>query len=215
MRWCTHGRHRVSLEACQDDDGVIRATCNTCRGRRVQNAAVSHQTMAGDEQARLQEENDTEDPPAPDPIQDEYDELLNDGDDVFYMNIDLPEDSAVTTDEAACLKQFDAALERLKLETCLTCNETGFDLNLVENECRRCRMDKGGPTKKFLFENNATPCKDIIFCLHNYTSTDTYLGFSTRTTCMSEGIDGDGRATDFPGNYYDAGQVHQRTTALL
>jgi hypothetical protein len=31
MRWCTLGHHQVTVDACQAEDGSMRATCRTCR----------------------------------------------------------------------------------------------------------------------------------------------------------------------------------------
>lgn len=72
------------------------------------------------------------------PNVDEFDKAFGDGADL--MNVDLPDDSALSQREAAN-----------------DCLEDGFDLNLADGRCSRCHGDKGDPVRKWSAANKVHP----------------------------------------------------------
>jgi hypothetical protein len=89
------------------------------------------------------------------PNVDEFDKAFGDGADL--MNVDLPDDSALSQREAALLKNLNKKLDEIKYETCNDCLEDGFDLNLADGRCSRCHGDKGDPVRKWSAANKVHP----------------------------------------------------------
>ncbi|TFK89922.1 hypothetical protein K466DRAFT_464337, partial [Polyporus arcularius HHB13444] len=104
---------------------------------------------------------------------DEYEDYF--GDDTELMNLDVPEESALNACEAAHSEAFQKKIEALTLQSCSVCHEQGFDLNVRDSQCSRCRTDKGDPVKKFSPENNAVPDPTRPACLQNLTEMEEML----------------------------------------
>ncbi|KAF7307266.1 ATP-dependent DNA helicase [Mycena indigotica] len=86
---------------------------------------------------------------------DEYDEFFGDGSDM--MDIDLPEDSAISAREAAAIAKMNAELAQLEIGRCSGCREEGFDVQLkTAMLCKRCDADHG-EVKKWSTDNNTNP----------------------------------------------------------
>jgi hypothetical protein len=145
------GSHdQVSVEDCTSDDGSLRATCRAYLRRKHErrlalSAAVeaAQQVEQEFEAARLQG-GDAEGDEVPD--FDEFDEAFGDGADL--MDVNLPDDSALSQREATLLENLNKKLDEIEFGTCDDCLEDGFDLNLVDGRCSRCRSDKGDPVRK-------------------------------------------------------------------
>lgn len=86
---------------------------------------------------------------------DEYNEIFGDSQDL--MDVDLPEDSALTDCEGKLLQTMNEKLDALRIEMCTTCIEEAFNMNLQAGICLWCRNDKGEPVKKWSNENNVNP----------------------------------------------------------
>ncbi|KAI0276661.1 hypothetical protein BGY98DRAFT_1167367 [Russula aff. rugulosa BPL654] len=76
-------------------------------------------------------------------------------DDTQWMDIDLPQNSAVSTREKNCFKTCDNGWP---MSTCGTCHEHAFDLTTHRqtNECSRCHADKHENGKQWSNANNVT-----------------------------------------------------------
>jgi len=61
----------------------------------------------------------------------------------WMMDIDLPDDSAVTVMEKAHLDNFWHELKRIRLQDCTTCQEHGFVTGTprIHWECAQCAAD--------------------------------------------------------------------------
>lgn len=157
-RWCTPGGHRVSITACTAEDGTIRAACRDCLAEQRARYAAAVAAAQDEQHAQDETENSLGDDHAEGfeaAAMDEYDEIFGDGQDL--MDVDLPEDSALTDREAKLLQTMNEKLDALRIETCTTCMEEGFNMNLQVGICSRCRNDKGEPVRKWSNENNANP----------------------------------------------------------
>lgn len=86
--------------------------------------------------------------------------MFGGGDDL--AGIDLPNESALLSAEERLLHTFNEKLDALTLDTCSCCREQDFDLTLRDGECKRCREDHAGPTRKWSAENGVNPCEFII-----------------------------------------------------
>ncbi|KIY47505.1 hypothetical protein FISHEDRAFT_20904, partial [Fistulina hepatica ATCC 64428] len=116
---------------------------------------------------------------APDGVEihevDEFDAFFGDGSDL--MDIDLPQDSALSRDEAECLRKFDDALRALSYDTCVCCHEIGFDMDIIDEVCGRCRKDVPGNddnndephVRKWSDRNNVNPLLVVPPELQNLT----------------------------------------------
>ncbi|KAJ7198021.1 hypothetical protein GGX14DRAFT_319095, partial [Mycena pura] len=86
---------------------------------------------------------------------DEFDEFFGDGRDM--MDIDLPDDVAVSSREAEAIAKMNAELDALAIHQCTGCREEGFDVKLkTATLCRRC-TDDTGDIRKWSDENNTNP----------------------------------------------------------
>ncbi|KAJ7214380.1 hypothetical protein GGX14DRAFT_327210, partial [Mycena pura] len=85
---------------------------------------------------------------------DEYDEFFGDGWEM--MDVDLPEDSAISGREAAAIAKMNAELAGLSIGKCSGCREEGFDKLKTATLCKRCDAD-GGEVRKWSDENNTNP----------------------------------------------------------
>ncbi|KAJ7921768.1 hypothetical protein B0H13DRAFT_1604262, partial [Mycena leptocephala] len=109
-----------------------------------------------------------------DPV-DEYDALFGDGSDL--NGIDLPDDAALSPDEARCWSNFDAAVDAVTRAACGCCREEGFNIQLkASGFCARCHSDKG-EVKTWSDENNVNPMAEILRpeCLKNLTDMEEML----------------------------------------
>ncbi|KAI0367562.1 hypothetical protein BV20DRAFT_927240, partial [Pilatotrama ljubarskyi] len=104
---------------------------------------------------------------------DDFDAIFGDGSEL--AGVDLLEDSALNHNEDRLWKTFHQKLNALALQTCMTCHERDFDLNLRHDECARCRNDKGDPVKKFSTANNMIPAVTRPLCLQNLTDMEEML----------------------------------------
>ncbi|KAJ7854134.1 hypothetical protein B0H13DRAFT_1642512, partial [Mycena leptocephala] len=105
----------------------------------------------------------------------DYDAIFGDGSDL--AGIDLPDDSAISPDEAQCLKNFDAALDAVKISACGCCREEGFNIKLkASGECARCNNDHRD-IKMWSDENHVNPMPENIRpdCLKNLTEMEEML----------------------------------------
>ena len=85
---------------------------------------------------------------------DEFDLVFGNGGDL--TGIGLPADSAVSAQEASLLKNLNEKLDAIVFETCDSCWEEGFDLNVKDRMCGSCRRDKD-PVKKWSAANAVHP----------------------------------------------------------
>ncbi|KAJ7061425.1 hypothetical protein C8F01DRAFT_956965, partial [Mycena amicta] len=86
---------------------------------------------------------------------DEYDEIFGNGGEM--MDIDLPEDVAVSAREATAMAKMNAELDALSIRQCAGCREESFDLKLkTATFCGRCADDMGD-VRKWSAENNTNP----------------------------------------------------------
>ncbi|KAJ7801274.1 hypothetical protein B0H14DRAFT_2238188, partial [Mycena olivaceomarginata] len=105
---------------------------------------------------------------------DEYDALL-DGENFPHM--DLPDDSAVSPDEATCMRNFDAAINAIKDEICGCCHEEGFNIQLkASGNCSRCHGDRRD-VKMWSDANNVNPMPENQrpACVKNLTEMEEML----------------------------------------
>jgi hypothetical protein len=160
MRWCAFGKHRVFIEECQTEDGAIRATCTACRTRLQERTAVA--ALAREQADALRNEydeaanDDNADGVQAEPVDvDEFDGVFGDGNDL--MDIDLPDDCAVSAREQELLRVLDEKLADIKYETCNTCLEEAFDMHVKDGMCAACSRDKEDPVRKWSAENGVHP----------------------------------------------------------
>ena len=74
------------------------------------------------------------------------------------MNINLPDDSALSAREQALLKQLNEKLDDIKFETCNYCFELeGFGMQVNYGMCATCKRDNGDPVRKWSAENGVHP----------------------------------------------------------
>jgi hypothetical protein len=158
MRWCAPGSHQVLTEECQAEDGRIRAACGACLARLRERTAAA--ALAQEQIAAMR--NDYEDAAGDgdaDGIEgvaiDEFDAEFGDGNDL--MDVDLPDDSAVSARERALLKILDEKLADIKFETCDYCLEEGFSMQVNNGMCASCKRDNGDPVRKWSAENGIHP----------------------------------------------------------
>jgi hypothetical protein len=86
---------------------------------------------------------------------DEFDNVFGDG--TNLMNVDLPDDSALSRHEAALLENPNKQLDEIELKTCDDCLEEGFDLSVEDGRCSSCRNDTGDPVRKWSAANEVHP----------------------------------------------------------
>jgi hypothetical protein len=86
---------------------------------------------------------------------DEFDNAFGDGTDL--MNVDLPDDSALSRHEAALLENLNKKLDEVEFKTCDDCLEEGFDLSVEDGRCSSCRNDTGDPVRKWSAANKVHP----------------------------------------------------------
>jgi hypothetical protein len=86
---------------------------------------------------------------------DEFDNAFGDGTDL--MNVDLPDDSALSRHEAALLENLNKKLDEVEFKTCDDCLEEGFDLSVEDGRCSSCRNDTGEPVQKWSAANKVHP----------------------------------------------------------
>ena len=96
-RWCSVGHHQVSIEACTNPDGEVMASCVHCC-QRHQNEHTAADNLAPDI-------NDVLLGPV-EGIEDGLDVDNEFRDMQWMMDIDLPDDSAVTVMEKAWHENF-------------------------------------------------------------------------------------------------------------
>ncbi|OBZ72855.1 hypothetical protein A0H81_07000 [Grifola frondosa] len=176
QRWCSGCRHQVTQDACQDTNGTLHATCQACRARHQ--ARELAQVAAAQQNADHNiEHEDVPENDQPEGIQsveiDEFDHILGDG--AEYMNIDAPEENALNAMEEVLLASFREKLAALVLQACNICHEQGFDLNVRDDLCSRCKSDKGDLVRKFSPENNMSPVLEHPVCLRNLTDMEEML----------------------------------------
>ncbi|KAF9536059.1 hypothetical protein CPC08DRAFT_652285, partial [Agrocybe pediades] len=105
---------------------------------------------------------------------DDYDDVFGDGLDL--MDVDLPDDTALSERERVLLEKFEAKLAALSYETCDICLEEGFEMHLEAGVCASCKRDKGDPVKKWSAENSVHPGKyDVPPCLQGLTDMEDML----------------------------------------
>jgi len=86
---------------------------------------------------------------------DEYDAVFGDGHDL--MDVDLPDDSALSAREQALLKKLNEKLAEIKFETCDYCLEEGFSMQVNRGMCAACKRDNGDPVRKWSAGNGVHP----------------------------------------------------------
>ncbi|KAF7371836.1 hypothetical protein MVEN_00040400 [Mycena venus] len=179
-RYCAQGRHEVSLRECTAPDGTVYLTCQKCLISRRDARASTARTgeAAADRDAEdhgegLNPDEDDEGVQAG-PV-DEYDAFFGDGLDL--AGIDLPGDSAVSLDQAECIKNMDRALDALAIEKCGCCREEGFDVKLKgPGLCTRCFNDKRD-TRLWSDGNKVNPMPEDLRpgCVRNLTDMEEML----------------------------------------
>ncbi|KAF7293450.1 hypothetical protein MIND_01122500 [Mycena indigotica] len=160
MHFCTSGAHNVT-DAERTEDGRVYANCNACRARRRAKYAAMH--AEGNVDVELGEDaagDDAAEGVAQTP-DDEFDEFFGNG--AEFMDIDLPEDSALSAREAAAIAKMNAELAALSISRCSGCREEGFDVKLkTATLCSRCDRDEGD-IRKWSDENNTNPSMLWLF----------------------------------------------------
>ncbi|KZV72645.1 hypothetical protein PENSPDRAFT_575770, partial [Peniophora sp. CONT] len=150
----------------------MHASCQDClrrlRERRAATAAEAEEALQREleEQAALAAQLD--DGVQHDEI-DPYDEFFGHGDDL--MDVDVLEESALSNEEARRVKSFRDALDNIALDTCSCCQESDWDLKIVEGVCKSCRADKEA-TKKFSSANKVNPTFTQPACLKGLTDVE-------------------------------------------
>jgi hypothetical protein len=91
---------------------------------------------------------------------DDFDNVFGDGTDL--MNVDLPDDSALSQHEATLLENLNKKLDEIEFKTCDNCLEEGFDLKIEDGRCSRCRDDTGDPVQKWSAANKVHPGKPFM-----------------------------------------------------
>jgi hypothetical protein len=144
---------------CQAEFGVIHASCCACLDRQAQLHAAANRAMAEEQQFSLADSfeaavgDDAADGVDSTPA-DEFDNAFGNGADL--MDVDLLTDSAVSAREATLLNSLNEKLDAINFETCDSCWEEGFDLNVKDRMCGTCRRDKD-PVKKWSEANAVHP----------------------------------------------------------
>ena len=149
------GGHQVSAEDCISDDGILRAACRACLTRRREQRAALSAPVTQDLEAEAEAAALQGDAEGVEVDVDEFDAVYGDGADL--MDIDLPNDSALSHREATLLANLNRKLDEIKFEACNYCLEEGFDLKVADEMCLSCRSDKGDPVRKWSRENNIQP----------------------------------------------------------
>lgn len=209
------GSHQVTVNDCQADDGQIRATCRAClsdRARRREEAAAAaqeqHSALEGDYETAAGDD-DTEGIEGA--AIDEFDAEFGDGNDL--MDIDLPDDSAVSAREKALLKKLDKKFLEIKFETCDYCLEEGFDMQVDNGMCAACKRDKEDPVRKWSAENGVHPGIYPSFAFyHNFLiayQRSIFLRAYIKRTHRH------GRNADFACQSLYAGSMDKRASTLL
>jgi hypothetical protein len=164
-RYCSLGKHQVSEQDCISDNGTIQATCRVCLTRRKNKRHADHEAAATvaalrDRELRLGAEQTLHVGDA-EGVQgaeiEGFDDVFGDGTDL--MNVDLPDDSALSQQEAALLTKLNKTLDEIEYKSCDDCLEEGFDLSLNGTACSRCCHDTGDPVRKWSAVNNVHPGK--------------------------------------------------------
>ncbi|KAF7374924.1 hypothetical protein MSAN_00378500 [Mycena sanguinolenta] len=161
LRYCARGNHRVPPQQFLAPDGSEYLTCQECLSRR-RNTYAARANQTGQAQADRDAENqgdgivpDEDDEGVHAEPVDDFDALFGDGSDL--AGVDLPQDSAISPNEAQCLKNFDAALDAVTISACSCCREAAFDIKLkASGECGRCHSDKRD-IKLWSDENRVNP----------------------------------------------------------
>ena len=97
LRWCIYGSHCVTAAACTSAGNILHTSCLPCLERR-HHAHTAHAPAAAIDHVAKQDPIDDRDGVLTEPIvEDEF------GDDTHWMDIDLPDDSTVSTREKTLL----------------------------------------------------------------------------------------------------------------
>ncbi|EDR04581.1 uncharacterized protein LACBIDRAFT_330518 [Laccaria bicolor S238N-H82] len=176
-------KFRVSVEDCMAENGTLRATCRACltlrRERRVELERAAMGDLEHEQEAAALLQGDAEGVATTNA--DEFDAVFGDGADL--MNLDLPDNKALTERESALLRNLKKELDKIKFETCDHCLEEGFGMNVEDGMCSSCRRDKADPVRKWSAANNVQPGLPFSIFPVNYSSN---FSNSTRRTCMFE-----------------------------
>ncbi|KAJ3505917.1 hypothetical protein NLJ89_g7163 [Agrocybe chaxingu] len=174
MHWCTFGAHQVTIAECTAPDGTLHATCQQCltrsRQRYAQTVREDHHSAEND--FELAANDDAAEGVEAIPV-DDFDAVFGDGSDL--MDIDLPEDSAVSDRELQLLKNLDEKVAEITYQSCDFCLEDGFNLKVVDGKCLSCRNDKGDPVQKWSAQNNIQPALNVPPCLQGLTDMEDML----------------------------------------
>ncbi|KAJ7578869.1 hypothetical protein C8J56DRAFT_797036, partial [Mycena floridula] len=111
-------------------------------------------------------------------VDDEFDAAFGNGDD--FMDVDLPEDSAVPPNDQHHLKAFTAALDDLHIQQCPLCREEAFSSQPAGEMCTSCSADKK-ETRKWSDANEVNPTNDVPPCLKGLTDMEEMLIARTKT----------------------------------
>ena len=154
LRWCISGVHQVTVEDCTSPGGIIHASCLVCLERWHETYAAQVAAAAIDQNAE-QDTVDGREGVATEPV-------VNDGefgDGAEWMDLDLPDDSAVSAREKILLQKMRETLANVKMQQCSTCCERTFDIKSDNPayECQRCHTDKHQDGKLWSNANNVNP----------------------------------------------------------
>ncbi|KAJ7592186.1 hypothetical protein C8J56DRAFT_780947, partial [Mycena floridula] len=127
------------------------ANCNACRENVHVNYAARNTQVAHDD--AIEDDHPPEGVHIVEP--DEFDNEFGDGQE--FVNLLLPDDSAISACEKGLLQNFLKAEKALSHDTCPVCHEIDWDMKMKDGQCHRCRDDKKGIVKKFSSENNVNP----------------------------------------------------------
>jgi hypothetical protein len=158
----------VSIQDCMDDDGTLRASCRVCLARRHESPHDNRRAADEASAVRDREHGARDVLPFVQPVDeaveaaeaDEFDDGFSDGPDL--MEVDLPNDCAVTQREAILLRYLNQKLDAIEYTACDDCLEEGFDLCLADGRCSRCRADSSDPVRKWSPENKVHPAEPSI-----------------------------------------------------
>ena len=113
---------------------------------------------------------------------DEYDAVFGDGHDL--MDVNLPDDSALSAREQALLKKLNEKLADIKFETCDYCLEEGFNMQVDLGMCATCKRDNGDPVRKWSAENGVHPGIYCFFAINVNLLTECFISAMNIPPCL-------------------------------
>jgi hypothetical protein len=120
------------VEQCTLDDGSVGQCCRSCLTTKAARRSLRDRDVGGDSATGSEDLED-------------------------MMDVDLPDDAALSGRELALLQNLNQKIEGIQFESCNVCLEDGFNLSLSEGCCSRCRRDSADPVLKWSAANKVHP----------------------------------------------------------